>query len=331
VDFGSVANHVETALEEYKKEVERFSRDHNDGGHHTEASTMSKMLAHAPKLAEKKRSLDAHTTLAYGILRCIKESELDGFHGVEAGILHREGLDHEHFENLMTGPTSLQDKQRLYLIAYLLAEQDEDMTAMERFLPHCLPAAPPTSTGADSAGTAATGGAKGCNAFPALQYIKHLKSWSMHANSPAVAAQTSSSSLTSGWGFAQSLAKGIAATLKGSSEAEYALTRLVDALLQDSSSMSSGGGARGSSAAAARSKLLDGLSAIDPRNRQPVDAADIHFHQAIVFVVGGGSVNEFDNLKQWESKHPRKSIVYGCTEMLKGSDVLEELMLLGSE
>jgi sec1 family domain-containing protein 1 len=330
VDFGSVASNVEAALEEYKKEVDRFSRD-NGGGNTdgSDASTMSKMLAHAPKLAEKKRSLDAHTTLAYGILKSIKESELDGFHGVEAGVMNREGVDHEHFEKLMTGPTSLQDKQRMYLIAYLLSHNDEEAAALEKYLPYCAqPAAaqsPAAASGAPSApGTSATG-----NRFPALQYIKHLRSWSLHANSPATQS-ASSSSLTSGWGFAQSLAKGIAATLKGSSEAEYALTRLVDALLQDSNAISGAAGGR-SSAAAARSKLLEGLGAMDPRSRQAVDAGDIHFHHAIVFVVGGGSVNEYDNLKRWESTHPRKSVAYGSTEMLRGHDVLQELTMLGAE
>lgn len=329
-DFGSVGANVEAALADYKREVAQFSADSGIAvGDVNDAASMSKMLANAPRLTEKKRSLDAHMTIAYSILKRIKEHELDGFHGVEAGVLTREGLDHDHFVKLMEGPAPIEDKQRLYLIAYLMSENDSDVQQLERFLPHVTKTAPPPpqqNNGSPSSPSASQPSSKG---FPALQYVKHLRSWSLggqaaaHSHSPASA---SSSSLSNGWGFAQTIAKGIANTLKGSSETEFAVTRLVDALLQDTSALGNNRAAQ-----AARLKILESIAALDPKTKNPVDLSDARFQHAIVFVVGGGSVSEFDNLKHWESKHPRKSITFGATEILQGCEVLEQLTQLGSE
>lgn len=46
-----------------------------------------------------------------------------------------------------------------------------------------------------------------------------------------------------------------------------------------------------------RSRLLNSLSALDPRTNKLVNLHETHFTYAIVFVIGGGCVNEYDNLK----------------------------------
>jgi sec1 family domain-containing protein 1 len=60
------------------------------------------------------------------------------------------------------------------------------------------------------------------------------------------------------------------------------------------------------------------------------------FSEAIVFVVGGGSVDEYGNLQEWISRtggdRSKKRVVYGSTEMLNATEfVQEELERLGRE
>lgn len=59
------------------------------------ANVMSRLLASAPRLSERKKYLDAHTKLAYNFLRVIRARLLDRFHGVEQGIIQHSGLDKE--------------------------------------------------------------------------------------------------------------------------------------------------------------------------------------------------------------------------------------------
>ena len=63
------------------------------------------------------------------------------------------------------------------------------------------------------------------------------------------------------------------------------------------------------------------------------------FSEAIVFTVGGGSMDEYGNLQNWAKRAagsagtgPRRRVVYGSTELLNGADfVNEELARLGRE
>ena len=64
------------------------------------------------------------------------------------------------------------------------------------------------------------------------------------------------------------------------------------------------------------------------------------FSEAIVFTVGGGSMDEYGNLQDWAkrtggqgaaSATGRKRIVYGSTELVNAEDFVGELTRLGSE
>jgi hypothetical protein len=62
------------------------------------------------------------------------------------------------------------------------------------------------------------------------------------------------------------------------------------------------------------------------------------FSEAIVFTVGGGSLEEYGNLQEWVARTAgpgaggRKRVVYGSTEMLNaGEFIRNELELLGRE
>ncbi|PHH82396.1 hypothetical protein CDD82_6161 [Ophiocordyceps australis] len=60
------------------------------------------------------------------------------------------------------------------------------------------------------------------------------------------------------------------------------------------------------------------------------------FSEAIVFTVGGGSIEEYGNLEEWVSRtggdRGRKRVVYGSTELVNAAEfITEELERLGKE
>jgi len=63
------------------------------------------------------------------------------------------------------------------------------------------------------------------------------------------------------------------------------------------------------------------------------------FSEAIVFTVGGGSMDEYGNLQDWAKRTsavqgasgPRRRIVYGSTEIVNAEDFVGVAARLGSE
>ncbi|KAK7198204.1 SLY1 protein [Novymonas esmeraldas] len=336
LEFGAVGSNIEAALRRYKEEYAALAQEtpggDGDGGDAGGGGggDMSKLLASAPALAERKRCLDAHTKLAFSILSKIRSRHLDHFHGVELAVLQQEGLDEEEFVNLITGGIgTAEDRQRLYLIAYLMCTEEEEAHRVQSH---------------ESAVSDAAGG------FPALAYLKHLRNWSLSSSAHSPSAAQPSAGQGFGWGFAQQIARNIASSLGSKAETMLPLTKLVDALMQDGTGAAAAvggagsiaGGAYGSptssglpggnggAAGALRAKLLETVEAYDPRTKKSVDLREAVFSQAIVFALGGGSVAEYDNLKAWEASKPRKSVMYGCTSIVSGEDMLRQLSLLGA-
>lgn len=372
-DLGAFNARIEAAVKQFKAEYDALAvestegvmggaddgADGGDGG----AGAVSRMLASAPLLAEKKRCLDAHYKLASNFVRAVREKHLDSFHGVELGVLRRTGLDREEFTKLLGGRAgSLADRQRLCLIAYLMcAEQGDEAAFVQRALAQIEAEAPPTAAAAphqhqpgqqqQQQASPHPPPAPGGN-FPALQYLKHLRSWSLNArggannisNSSGGAGGASSDGVFGWGGFAQQIAKNIVSSLGANAETDLPLTKLVDALLRDGSFVGgggAGGGAGGIGPGAAspnssggdsvQAKLLGTVAGYDPHTKRPVNLAEANFSHVIVFTIGGGSVAEYDDLKRWESARPSKAVTYGCTAIASGEDMLKELSVLGSE
>ena len=65
-----------------------------------------------------------------------------------------------------------------------------------------------------------------------------------------------------------------------------------------------------------------------PTRIRPVSMTTL-ISQVYVFVVGGGSYVEYQNLMTYAEQHPDKRIVYGSSEMMDSSNFLEQLTKLG--
>ena len=332
-DFGEFSENVQRALDDFKREYAALSGNANSNGVlsmggggdilGTDKAAITEMLANAPKMRDQKQSLDAHVMLAHTVLTNIQRLGLDKYHGVEAAVLFGEGFDATAFAELMNSSTPLEDKQRIYLVCYAAAGAASDearLAEIERHR-HCV----------EGEG----------RPFAALHYVQKLRQWSARQQQHLGGGGGDQQSAAAyGWSLAQTLAKNITFTFSQSGTRYFTLTRMVDALLSDASGAGGGmgggmggrgGGVSGGAAAAAKAKVLEGIGAIEPRTGRPIDLSDIRLHNVIVFVAGGGSINEYDNLKQWEAEHPRKSVIYGSTDMLSGGDLLEQLAILGAE
>ncbi|EPY38456.1 sec1 family transport protein [Angomonas deanei] len=317
-EFGVIGENIQEALAAYKAEYQALAEQSAGGGDdsYSDANAMSRLLATAPLLAEEKRSLDTHAKLAYSFLRVIQDRLLDHFHGVESGIL-RGNMDRAEVTRLLgSSNCSLEDRQRLFLIAYLMAAPgSEEAAFVEKQAPlleRNVSLAPELDT------------KRAPTSFPAFQYLKHLRSWTVNKTGDQSAANEGA-----GWGFAQQFVKNIASSLARGAEVDLPLTKLVSALSQDAADVTS---YQSSQEATLRQKLLDTVAAVDPRNRKTVNLHHVRFSQTLVFTIGGGSIAEYDDLKRWEStRGGSKSVYYGCTSIVSGEELLKQLSILGSD
>jgi hypothetical protein len=299
-DFSAIGDHVDAALASYKKEYAALSAAEGvSSAEANAADTVTRMLAQAPRLAERKRSIDTHASIAMAALTAIHKNQLDAFHGVERGILLRESFDKEQFVKLLSDGAALDDKDRLYLLAYLAASEADQATFVEGNL------------------AAALGGRP---SLPALAFLKSLKAWSV----PGGAAGGDGDD--AGWGINKVAQMNFRNLTKAFTAADtrLPLTRLVDALSGDAAAAGHG--------KEQAKKLLDEVAAVDPKSKEPVAVGSVGFDSLCVFVVGGGSVVEYDDLKAWEAAGgARRAVTYGCTEMLSGAAFLAQLNQLGAE
>lgn len=375
-DFGEIGERLESAREELQAEqaalgvgtssstagIPSKGMGGEDDGLQGSRDTMAQLVSTAPLLAEKKRLLDAHTKVAYGLLAIIRDRKWDVFSGVEREILQRRELDKEMFQQLLQSGGTPNDRQRLYLIAYLMSKENKDLL---RFIQQqgesLLPDMP----------------------FPALAYLQYLEKWSPRSQLGGGGQGNRSSGMGSGsgeqrenitaegfgWGVAQLLAQNLAATLGGSVEQkeDLPLTKMVAALLQNPPPPSAmfGGNSSGSNSGAMTGKsdghhrgpsnatggglfpssspntrtaaqqvrwqVLQTLSAYDVRYKKEVDLEMMYFSQAVVFSIGGGTVAEYDDLKRWEGSVSKKSVLYGCTSLITGEELITQLSKLGQE
>jgi HPt (histidine-containing phosphotransfer) domain-containing protein len=301
-DFSAISGAVDAEIAEYKAEKAKLAPSETDANE-DDASGVSRLLACAPQLVDRKRHIDAHTLLSYSLLNSIRSRDLDTYHGVEEAFLRRESVDLPMFQKLLAEKGTTADKRRLYLLSYLTSDGDESLSGeVEKALVTLNEQTPLSS----------------------LAYLKKVRAWSAPSSLAAAEQQGSS------WRFAHSItsaAKSIVAkTLKGGTDTMLPLTRLVDAIMQEPSA------AAKATRSQERSKLLDQLVGSDPRTKHQVDLANIKFSHIVVFVVGGGSYTEFQNLREWEQgTGGRKTMTYGATEIFSGEEFLSQLSQLGGE
>jgi len=252
---------------------------------------LTSAIENLPAILERKRRVDAHTSVATNLLDQIKLRGLDALFRAEDKILHggkpeRAVIDMLKDETI--GNEDGTDKLRLLLV-YLLAQENITEKIEDLVAP------------LDALGTNTD----------AVNYIRKLKS---------IGKNTGKQENGSGWGSkALNLASTFHQTISGKKN-QVAATRALDIVL---------------SSDADDYKYLDPKimrpTEGQPRSKQPIT-------QAIVFLIGGGSLIEYQNLVEFErqrnqDKPPAQklNIIYGATEIPKPNEFLSYLTKLGTE
>ncbi|KAG9740591.1 Sec1 family protein, partial [Aureobasidium melanogenum] len=360
VPFPQVAEDIDTELTRYKEDANEITKKtgassiedlQNDTS--TSAQHLKAAITLLPELRERKNILDMHMNIATALLKGIKERQLDNFFQLEEDIKKQTKAQMlELITDSDKGKEPL-DKLRIFIIWFLSTEQDVSRADMDKFEEALR------NTGVDT------------TPLTYVRRVREITRMTMISSAPTQPAQSSTSNdLFRGF---SSLSKGLTDKFKeagiGSNfenlisgvknflpaNKDLTLTKITESLMDPSNASTSAlqktegylyfdprsANARGTmppSAAQARnpggSSVTRGIEASFGQRRQG-------YSEAIVFTVGGGSMDEYGNLQDWANRTSgqgaagsvsKKRIVYGSTELVNAEDfVLGELTKLGSE
>eukprot|EP00668_Euglena_longa_P000790 GGOE01000957.1.p1 GENE.GGOE01000957.1~~GGOE01000957.1.p1 ORF type:complete len:594 (+),score=201.66 GGOE01000957.1:72-1853(+) len=294
-----VADRASEALDHYKAQKDRVTQHSAPDG---PLDSITELVCSVPQMKEQKRVVDMHTTLAFALLNHVKARSLDAFHHVEMALIRGSGWDRERLQQLLGGAGTPRDRLRLFLLYYLALQGEGDAALAEiaKWERELAAAGVPLEAFRFLKGVGQLAAAADTKERPARGWLPtSLRSpFQIDLKDQLQKARTQLEST-----FKQ----------KGTM---LPLTRLIDAVLQDPTSSGK--------------RALSGLCAWDPRTGNKIDACGLRFSHAIAFAVGGGGYLEHQNLKDWErAQSPRRTVWYGCTELVTPGELLQQLSALG--
>jgi hypothetical protein len=251
---------------------------------------------------EKKRILDAHTSIATAILKQIKDRKLDAFFELETKLVSRTALERGILDILLDPEMgSPNDKLRFFLIYYLLLQQTMPQSELDQF-----------TSALESAG---------CD----LAAISFVKKWISYTKMASVATATSYANATRTSSMLSKFVTGSTFLMEGVrnlvvKRQNLPLTRMVEDLMDGKSTPET-----------------DDFRYFDPKLLKPSTSAPKSngYQDAIVFVVGGGNYIEYQNLvdfcKAKTAAGAPKRVIYGCSTLHNASQFLSQLKHLGQE
>ncbi|KAL9231898.1 hypothetical protein vseg_007060 [Gypsophila vaccaria] len=303
LEFPEMAVEIENQLNKYKKDVDDVNR--RTGGTSgaefdgTDLIGNTKHLMNAvnslPELTERKQVIDKHTNIATVLLGEIKERSIDSYAKKEYDMLVRGSIDRAELMSVLKGKGTKTDKLR-FAIMYLISLENIPQLEVEMVESALREAEVDTS---------------------AFLYVKKIKS----LNVSLASASSASRGNIVDWAeklYGQSI-NAVTAGVKNllSSDRQLALARTVEALMEGRPNPET-----------------DSYMMFDPRAPKSSSGSHIRgpFKEAIVFMIGGGNYVEHGSLQELaQRQQPAKHIIYGTTEIVTGSEFVEQLSQLGKK
>ena len=357
VPFPQVAEDIDNELTKYKDDANEITKktgvnsieDLNDTG--SSAQHLKAAITLLPELRERKGILDMHMNIATTLLQGIKDRQLDNFFQIEENITKQTKAQILELLNDPERGKEPLDKLRLFIIWFLSKEQEISRAEMERF------EAALVNADVD---------------ITPLTYVKRVRDetrMTMMTSAPSQPSQPSTDSnlfkgfssisnkltdrLGGGLGVnLDSLVSGVKNFLPVNKD--ITITKIVESLMDPASASSSAiaktedylyfdprsKDARGTMPGAQRQQNAPGgFGSSTPGTSATFGQRRQGFSEAIVFTVGGGSMDEYGNLQDWVKRTsaaqghsgPRRRIVYGSTEIVNAEEFIRIIAKLGKE